>query len=304
VDGLLVIDKPEGPTSHDVVQRMRRTLGQRRIGHTGTLDPAATGVLPLVLGSATRLARFLSGATKQYVATIALGVSTDSYDSQGEPVGQAWPGSFPDTATIEAALASFRGTFEQQPPALSAKKIQGERSHRLARRRREDAPASPMPAPAKVTIHRLHIVEHAGRTLVLDVECSAGFYVRSLAQDLGQRLGTGAHLSALRRTRSGEIGLSSAVPLAEVADRRDRALAAVIPTSRMLPGLPEVLLSPEGVVFACHGREIGPAHWTGGLPVPGDGAHPVRLIGPDGVLVGLGRPGTVPGALHPFVVLV
>src|SRR5947207_14104006 len=123
MDGLLLVDKPSGPTSHDVVERMRIALGERRIGHTGTLDPAATGVLPLVLGRATRLARFLSARDKSYEATIRLGVATDTYDGRGEPVGLRYDGAWPARGEIAAALERFRGTFEQQPPAFSAKKI-------------------------------------------------------------------------------------------------------------------------------------------------------------------------------------
>ena len=134
MDGLLIVDKPVGPTSHDVVARVRRLLHERRIGHTGTLDPAASGVLPIVLGRATRLARFLSSASKGYEALVRLGFATTTADAAGDPLGPAFTGPFPDRAAIEAALHAFRGTFLQQPPAFSAKKIGGERSYVLARR--------------------------------------------------------------------------------------------------------------------------------------------------------------------------
>src|SRR5438067_1869141 len=133
MDGLLVIDKPIGLTSHDVVARMRRVLGERRIGHTGTLDPNASGVLPLVIGKATRLAKFLSGGNKTYEAVVHLGIETDTYDAEGTPVGQPWTGPMPAREAIERALDQFRGTFMQQPPAYSAKKIDGTRSYNLAR---------------------------------------------------------------------------------------------------------------------------------------------------------------------------
>src|SRR5688572_21924316 len=133
MDGLLVVDKPVGPTSHDVVARVRRATGERRIGHTGTLDPGASGVLPLVLGRATRLARFLSGMDKGYAAVVRLGVSTDTFDAAGQSVGEPYCGGMPDRSAIERALESFCGTFLQQPPIFSAKKIGGVRSHRLAR---------------------------------------------------------------------------------------------------------------------------------------------------------------------------
>src|SRR4029077_18297592 len=142
MDGLLVVDKPAGPTSHDIVQRMRRVLKERSIGHTGTLDPMATGVLALVLGRATRLAKFLSSSDKSYEAVVTLGESTDTYDADGEPVGDRHQGPLPSRERIEAALDAFRGTFLQQPPAYSAKKIGGERSYKLARLRSRDTPAS------------------------------------------------------------------------------------------------------------------------------------------------------------------
>ena len=148
MDGLLVIDKPAGPTSHDVVARVRRLLGERRVGHTGTLDPMATGVLPIVVGRATRLARFLSAATKRYEAVIRLGIDTDSYDATGVPVGAPYEGPWPARAAVERALDTFRGTYAQQPPAFSAKKIAGQRSYHLARKRSRIAASQPaVPAP-------------------------------------------------------------------------------------------------------------------------------------------------------------
>src|SRR5262245_28364912 len=151
MDGLLVIDKTSGPTSHDVVATARRVLHERRIGHTGTLDPMATGVLPLVLGRATRLARFLTAHDKEYVATIRLGVRTDTGDAQGQPTGEPFRGAYPCAESIELALDRFRGTFMQQPPAFSAKKVEGRRSYRNARAQSRAA----LPAPVSVTVHAL-----------------------------------------------------------------------------------------------------------------------------------------------------
>ena len=210
MDGLLVIDKPVGPTSHDVVARVRRMLGEQRVGHTGTLDPGASGVLPLVVGRATRLARFLSAAEKSYEAAIRLGVATDTGRRAGT-AGRAtvFKGRFPDASAIDRALDAFRGTFLQQPPAYSAKKIGGKRSHRLARAQRARGrltcrPASPAlpPRPPSAPCHgsRAGARQRRGDRVTLRVDCSAGFYVRSLAHDLGERLGIGAHLARLRRT--------------------------------------------------------------------------------------------------------
>jgi tRNA pseudouridine55 synthase len=312
MDGLLVIDKPSGPTSHDVVARMRRVLGERRIGHTGTLDPAASGVLPLVLGRATRLARFLSGAAKSYEAVVRFGLATDTYDAAGRPVGERSMGRTPTRSEIAAALETFRGTFEQQPPAFSAKKIAGRPSYAAARASRSANPAGPappgppalpvLPAPVRVTVYRVDIADAdvAADSVMLTVECSAGFYVRSLAHDLGVRLGVGAHLAALRRTASAGLTLVDAMPF-DVAERsRDDAIAAIVPLHRMLAGLSSVVLTAEGVERAAHGRDIGAAEVTAqALP----GTPPIRLFDQRGQLIGIAELGATEGFLHPSVVL-
>jgi tRNA pseudouridine55 synthase len=319
MDGLLIIDKPAGPTSHDVVARMRRVLGERRIGHTGTLDPGASGVLPLVLGRATRLARFLSAGNKQYEAVVRFGVATDTYDAQGTPTGGVPAGRVPTREEIEAALDAFRGTFLQQPPAFSAKKIAGRRSYVAARASRSARPAPPahpappappalptsaaLPDPVSVTAHRVDIVNVAADCVTLHVECSAGFYVRSLAHELGVRLAVGAHLAALRRTASAGLTLDDALPL-EVAERnRDEAIAAVVPLDRMLLGLASVVLTEAGVERAIHGQDIGAAQVTTGPLPPFSMLHPIRLIDQRGHLVGIAELAATPGLLHPSVVL-
>ena len=299
MDGLLVVDKPAGPTSHDVVARVRRALDEPRVGHTGTLDPAATGVLALVLGRATRLAQFLSGTTKSYEAVVRFGFATDTGDAQGRTVDRAGSAPMPSRDAIDAALDEFRGAFLQQPPAFSAKKIDGKRSHELARARRTAAP--PLPAPAPVTVHRLDIVRCEADRVTLTLDCSAGFYVRSLAHDLGERLGVGAHLAALRRTRVGDFTVDGALPLEAIERRPVQAAAAVLPMAAMLPRLPEFTLTPDGVRRAINGCELG----------PGDGAQsplvdpqsPVRLLDRAGVLVGIARTGNRPGFLHPSVIV-
>src|SRR5262245_53837740 len=214
MDGLLVVDKPSGPTSHDVVARMRRVLREQRIGHTGTLDPGATGVLPLVIGRATRLARFLSASDKSYEAIIRLGFATDTADTEGSPIGGRYDGPLPAIEAINRALDAFRGQFLQQPPAFSAKKIGGRRSYDLARRGPSlPVPDQSLPRPQPVTVHRLQILTVDGDAVTVSIDCSAGFYVRSLACDLGERLGTGGHLIGLRRTCSGEYSIADALPL-------------------------------------------------------------------------------------------
>jgi tRNA pseudouridine55 synthase len=304
MDGLLLVDKPSGPTSHDIVARVRRLIGERRIGHTGTLDPMASGVLPLVLGRATRLARFLSADSKTYDAVVRLGANTDTYDAQGEAVGTPWSGALPERDAIEAALRPFRGTFWQQPPAYSAKKIAGRRSYDLAR---EGNPSSPLPDPVAVTVHRLDLLDVSGPRVTLRLACSSGFYVRSLAHDLGATLGTGAHLAELRRIEAAGLRIEHAVPLSALEGPEGRAAAerALIPIDHMLETMPAVALTNDGVDHVRFGRELGPADAAHGFPpMRTEEAEPhVRLLAPDGRLVGLGAPSATPGLLHPAVVL-
>ena len=310
MDGLLIIDKPPGPTSHDVVSRMRRLLREKRIGHTGTLDPAATGVLLLVVGRATRLAQFLIATDKSYEAVVRLGFATDTADADGQPVGPVSRAPLPPRATIEAALDEFRGTFLQQPPAFSAKKIDGVRSYKLARAA-VDARLKPsrympdtraVPAPASVTVHRLEIVSIEADCVTLQVDCSAGFYVRSLAHDLGQRLGIGGHLASLRRTRSGDFTLEQAIDFEAVERDPPAAIDSIIPLAEMLPALAAVTLTAEGVLRAVHGRELGPADTERGLP--GRASSFVRLLDQSGQLIGIAEPVGSRPLLHPSVVLV
>ena len=305
--GVLVVDKPEGPTSHDVVTLTRRVLGVSRIGHTGTLDPLATGVLPLVIGRATRLAQFLTASDKSYEATIAFGRTTDTYDAKGRDVSTC--PERPTLAGVEAALHQFRGPFEQTPPAYSAKNIGGERSYELARKasRSAEARSAKADAPARpkavtVTAKRIDIAAFDGETACLSMQVTAGFYVRSLAHDLGEALGCGAVLIALRRTRSGEFGLEPAIPLAEVLrSSREQLAARLVPMSALLAELPSVALRGQANVERLkNGVEMGPAD----LVAPLGGAPPmVRLLGPDGDLVGLAKPAKTPGFLHGWVVL-
>jgi tRNA pseudouridine55 synthase len=321
VNGVLVIDKPAGPTSHDVVARARRALGERRIGHTGTLDPAASGVLPLVVGRATRLARFLSASDKSYDAVIRLGLSTDTGDAQGIVVGTPSRRPLPSREAIDQALAAFRGTFMQQPPAYSAKRIGGHRSYDLARARRgapgTQQPAPPvLPSPVEVTAHAIEIIGVSGDDVTLQITCSAGFYIRSLAHDLGERLDIGGHVAALRRTRSGDFTLQDSVAL-DTLERDDRCVdVALVPLAGMLLGMSSVVLTAEGAKHASHGRSLGPADLVSGLQAtastsrggwPGAAVRSlppwVRLLDQDGDLVGVARLQDASGILHPSVVL-
>ncbi len=302
-DGVLIIDKPEGPTSHDVVTLTRRAIGVSRIGHTGTLDPMATGVLALVIGRATRLAQFLTASDKQYRATIAFGRTTDTYDARGRELSSS--PTRPTREELETALTKFRGAFEQTPPAYSAKNIDGERSYELARKHERTGGTSPPPArPAAVpvTARSMDLVAFDGDTATLTMTVSAGFYVRSLAHDLGEALGCGALLTALRRTQSGEFGLERAMPLADVlsAARAD-LVTRLIPMSALLSDLPPVVLRGAASLERLrNGVEMGPDDLV--EPPPGP-APIVRLLGPDGDLAALARPGKTPGFLHGWVVL-
>jgi tRNA pseudouridine55 synthase len=294
MDGVLVIDKPQGLTSHDVVVWARRTLREPRIGHTGTLDPLATGVLPLACGSATRLVQFLGASDKDYTAEIRFGLTTDTYDVTGEEVGRS--DVAPTRAAIEAALRSWQGEHFQAPPPFSAKKIGGRRAYALARAR---TPVQPEPVGVRVT--RLALERLDGPVATLAMTCSAGFYVRSLAHAVGEEVGAGACLQALRRTRSGEFSLDRAVTMEEVHRAPSEAVQRMTPMAALLPHVPRVMLTAEGRARVSHGREVSAGHASGAFPESPDW---VRLIGPDGALVALARRGTTEGSLHPAVVLI
>lgn len=305
-DGVLVIDKPAGPTSHDVVALVRRALGEKRIGHTGTLDPMATGVLPLVVGRATRLASLLSGADKTYEAAVRFGCATDTYDATGRvagdpeaPVASTLEIGSPEGLTvtaIEAALPRFRGTYEQTPPQYSAKKIGGVASYTLARRKLDVAPA-----PVHVTVHELVLIGYEEGLATVRVTATAGFYVRSLAHDLGAALGCGGHLAALRRTRAGSFTLDAAVPLEIVQQEGADAGRRLIPLDQLLPDVPAARLTEGGARRAGHGAAVGPVDIA--EAAAGAGGGRVRLLDAGGHLLGLAepRPG---GVLQPVVVLV
>jgi tRNA pseudouridine55 synthase len=302
MDGLLIVDKPAGPTSHDVVARVRRVLRERRVGHTGTLDPMATGVLPLVVGRATRLARFLSAGDKAYEAVIVFGYATDTGDSAGRPIAAARPAPpepsrRPSREDIERALDGFRGTFLQQPPVYSAKKIGGKRSYAMARAGSGAVPAGELrPRATEVTVRRLDLVGLEGSQATVSLECSAGFYVRSLAHDLGEHLGNGAHLAELRRTRSGEYALHDAIALDTAERDPGAAVSRLLPLSQMLQRLPAIALTADGVHRARHGQDLH-------AEAPGPGSPYVRLTDADGELIGIAEPSATSGLLHPFVVL-
>ena len=309
MDGLLVIDKPVGPTSHDVVARVRRILGERRVGHTGTLDPGASGVLPLVVGRATRLARFLSAAGKSYDAAIQLGVATDTGDSAGSAGGTRVPRTVP-RARVDRSRA--RRVSRDVPAAATG--LLGEKDWRQAqpsagarRLRTPWPPRLPSRPLCSVTVHALELGSVEGGRVTLHVDCSAGFYVRGLAHDLGRRLGIGGHLAALKRVRSGDLTLADAAVLAALELDPPAALAALVPLAQMLPALTALTLTqrrrPAGAATgSTSARRISKADSSPALPPPARGRSVCSTTAGD--LVGVAEPIEGSGLLHPAVVLV
>jgi tRNA pseudouridine55 synthase len=258
IDGLLVIDKDEGLTSHDVVQRVRRWAGQRRVGHLGTLDPLATGVLPIALGEATKLSQLLTLGRKGYRGHICLGTETTTYDREGEVTGR-WEGAWPSREEVAAALAEFQGEIQQVPPPYSAVKRGGQASYRRARKG-EKVELEPRP----VTLYRVALLDYEAPRVGLEVECSAGTYLRSLAHDLGERLGTGGHLSELCRTRSGPFRLEQAVKLDGLGEP---SASAVIPMADAT-GLPSFEIDARTARRVGQGAQLG-RHEVRGAPAGG-----------------------------------
>jgi tRNA pseudouridine55 synthase len=248
--GILLVDKPAGPTSHDVVDQVRRAAGVRRVGHAGTLDPFATGLLLLTLGQATRLSQYFLGMAKGYHATLRLGMETDSFDGDGEITREDPGWDRISRGDVEKGLAGLRGTILQTPPALSAKKIRGEAAHRRVRRG-EDVVLDPV----EVTVLELRLTGFEPPRVQLEVFCSSGTYVRALARDLGRALGVGAHLTDLRRTRIGPFAVAEAVALPGL-EGPESVLRALIPPARALAHMPSVEVEPEDAARIRHGQAV------------------------------------------------
>ena len=297
----MVVDKPAGPTSHDVVDRVRRALDVRKAGHTGTLDPFATGVLPVCIGKATRLAQFLTGTDKTYRAIVRLGFATNTDDLTGDPMG---PPRSADVASdaLERAGRALTGPLMQTAPAFSAKWVKGRRSYDLARVGID----APRPV-SSVTVHALTVLGHEGDRVEIEVRCSAGTYVRALARDLGEALGTGGHLVALRRTVSGPFTMSDAVAWDEIGPG-----ARITPMAHLLSDLPALTVSAQGLEALRHGRTLDRGLVVVGFPSappPGrmrvldEAGHLVALAVPRGFEIP--APGlTIEPVLHPDIVLV
>jgi tRNA pseudouridine55 synthase len=270
VSGVLVVDKPVGLTSHDVVQIIRRGTGIRRAGHTGTLDPRASGVLVVLIGPAVRLSEYVSASDKRYQATIRLGSSTDTYDAEGRVTNYSEVENISEEQ-FEETLEQFIGEIEQVPPPYSAIKVQGRKAYEMAREGEEVSLE-----PRTIQVYSLELLEWAPPEVVIDVFCSSGTYVRSLANDLGKELGSGAHLIGLRRTKSGRFTLRDAVPLR----RLQEAFVAgdwykyLIPAAEALADWPMVELDGDQVELIRHGHRIpaeeGIEGWARGVSEQGD----------------------------------
>jgi tRNA pseudouridine55 synthase len=271
ISGILVVDKPIGPTSFDVVKQVRYALKADKAGHTGTLDPLATGVLPVCLGEATKIAQFITERDKAYDAVVKLGAETDTLDAQGKVTAEK-PVPPLDAALLEATLAKFRGPQLQTPPMYSAVKVGGKRLYELARAGEEVERAA-----RPVTVHALTLVDFTADELTIHVECSKGFFVRTLAQELGRSLGCGAHLKALRRTRSGVFSLARAVPLQTIVSSGALAPQQLVTVEDALAELPSVSLNAADTDKARHGGRVEVAA-TGG---------PLRVLGAGGELLAI-----------------
>ena len=280
-DGILLVDKPAGPTSQAVVTKVRRALGAAKAGHTGTLDPFATGLLIVCLGRATKVAQWLTGEDKRYRATVALGVATDTDDRTGKEIARA-DASRVERAALEAALARFRGAIRQVPPAFSAIQKDGERMYDRARK----GEAVEL-EPREVTVHTLALEAFTPGPVaaaVLDLAVSKGTYIRSIARDLGAALGVGGHLTELRRTASGGYGVDTAIPLdAAIADPAD-ARARLIPLDRVALPMPDLAVTEDEARRLAHGVVPGAAATRDAAP---DG--PRRLVSPDGRALAIAR---------------
>jgi tRNA pseudouridine55 synthase len=293
LDGIIVVNKPEGWTSHDVVSKMRGIAGTRRVGHLGTLDPIATGVLPVMIGQVTRLARFWERSEKTYEAVIRFGFATSTYDRQGETVG---PVTEPQLTAeqIEAAIAPMRGEIDQTPPPVSAKKVNGVPSYKLARRNEAVELAA-----VRVSIFELTLLSVEGVRARLRVHCSAGTYIRAIAHELGMKLGCGAHVEELVRTQSGPFRIEQARTLEalQALKAEGRLAEALVPAAELLPQFPPVMVDDLTAGRIRQGRDFAVSAFRVNI-----GAQHVKAIGPDGRLVAIGRI-ALPHVYHPIVVM-
>lgn len=293
MDGVIVVDKPAGWTSHDAVSKLRRLAKTKKVGHLGTLDPAATGVLPLIIGRATRLAQFYAASDKVYDAVVHFGWSTDTYDRDGQIVGPQTDVEL-DPARVEELLGRFRGKIRQMPPPISAKKIGGTPAYKLARR---NLPVELK--PVEVTVYSIELVSCQGAEARIQVHCSAGTYLRSIAHDLGQAYGCGAYLKSLVRTRAAHFTLEQARSIEELERlaREGRLEEALIPAAQLLPELPSEIVDALTAGQIRQGRDFRASPFRARRDTPY-----IKALSEDGELIAIGR-ALLPNLYHPVIVL-
>jgi tRNA pseudouridine55 synthase len=305
VNGAVVINKPRGVTSHDVVAEVRKILGTHQVGHLGTLDPIATGVLPLLVGKATRLAQFYGARRKRYEGTIRFGFATESYDADGTPLGEDQKPEL-TRAQLEPPFRELTGCFEQMPPPFSAKKIRGVPAHELAR---EHKPVELK--PVQVEVYEFRLLEVAGSEVRFSIECSPGTYIRSLAHDLGQKVGCGAHLAQIVRTASGEFTVEHAATLEQLRAEAGAGQASrwVIPLEKLLSDMPHVIVNltverriKHGATFEINPAMIHAGERLGELDREGWKPSRLRIFNQSRHLVAIGE-AIVPRVYRPVVVL-
>ncbi len=259
MNGALVVDKPKGMTSHDVVARVRRILQERSVGHLGTLDPLATGVLPLLVGNYTRLAQFFGDSQKTYAGVIRFGFATDTYDADGEPTSEGQPVDL-SRNQLQVLVEEFAGAIEQMPPPFSAKKLQGVPAYKLARKKLDVSLK-----PVSVTVHHFSIDRLEGERASFEATVSSGTYIRSIAHELGQRLGCGAHLAELRRTSSGEFSLEQSICLERLEELAGlgRAETAMTCARNLLKHIPNVIAVEDQATRIRNGNAVNLAEFSG-----------------------------------------
>ena len=289
---MIVVDKPAGWTSHDVVNRMRRLANTKKVGHLGTLDPFATGVLPVVIGKATRLQQFYVRNNKTYEGLIRFGYATDSYDRDGKPISEQVEYTA-DIVTLEPMLDAFRGTFDQTPPPVSAKKIGGKKAYEFAREN-----IAVELKPVTVTISALDLLGVEGSAARIRMSCTAGTYVRSVAHELGQAAGCGAHLEELRRIQSGDFGIDKARTLEDLGalQAEGRLLEALLPAAELLPQFGTEIVDDLTAGRIRQGREFRVSPFR-----VRDDAQYVKAVSPEGELIAIGQ-AKLPNVYHPFLV--
>ncbi|NOR15621.1 MAG: tRNA pseudouridine(55) synthase TruB [Candidatus Aminicenantes bacterium] len=306
LDGIILVHKPDGCTSHDIVKNIRKILKQKKVGHYGTLDPMATGLMLIALGKATRLFPFFSKLDKEYTGEITLGFATDSYDATGAP---ATPIShiFPKEDELVHNINAFQGKLNQIPPAFSAKKYKGQPLYKLARAQKEVSPT-----PSQVIVYSFKLESYSPPHIEFMVRCSTGTYIRSLAHDLGKKLGCGAHLSRLERTRVGDYSLQDAHTLdsIEAQEKQDSDSDFILPIEDLLPQFPKLILKDSAVQIAQNGNTLLPEHALKLIP-PVENATAsqaqeseiFRVFSPEGKLVAFARKESNSMGLHPFLVI-